>query len=195
MLPDFQFDLVATDSHARAGIFQTPHGLIETPIFAPVGTQGAVKALTPDQLRQAGASLVLANTYHLFLRPGAELIASLGGLHSFMDWHQPILTDSGGFQVFSLADSRKVDEDGVTFKSHIDGSTHRLTPESSIETQELLGADIIMTFDECAEPHDRKYIERAMQRTHIGGEMSSCQNPPRSGTLRHCSGRDFSRPA
>ena len=141
-------------------------------MFAPVGTQATVKALTPRHLEELGASLVLANTYHLYLRPGDELIAGLGGLHAFMNWPHPMLTDSGGFQVFSLADSRKIDSDGVTFKSHIDGSLHRLTPEKSIAIQENLGADIIMVFDECAPPHDRQYNLRALQRTHAWAERS-----------------------
>jgi queuine tRNA-ribosyltransferase len=169
---NFNFDLIASQGNARAGVLHTPHGDIETPVFAPVGTQATVKAVTPAQLHETGASLILANTYHLYLRPGADLVAEMGGLHSFMGWSKPILTDSGGYQVFSLAATRKVDEDGVTFKSHIDGSTHRLTPEKSIEIQEQLGADIIMAFDECAEPHERKYIERAMQRTHLWAERS-----------------------
>jgi len=168
--PAFSFELLAQDGSARAGIFHTPHGDIPTPIFAPVGTQAAVKALTPAQVKETSASLILANTYHLFLRPGAELVAEMGGLHQFMQWYQPILTDSGGFQVFSLAQTRKVDDDGVTFKSHIDGSTRRLTPETSIAVQEQLGADIIMAFDECAPPYDRKYITNAMERTHRWAE-------------------------
>lgn len=168
----FTFELVAQQGSARAGIFHTPHGQIPTPIFAPVGTQATVKAVTPSQLQELGARLVLANTYHLYLRPGAELIAELGGLHHFMNWPHPILTDSGGFQVFSLADQRKVDEDGVTFRSHIDGSTHRLTPEASIAIQENLGADIIMAFDECASPYEREYVEKAMDRTHAWAERS-----------------------
>lgn len=164
--PLFTYTLAGQQGSARAGIFHTPHGDIPTPIFAPVGTQATVKAVTPAQLEEIGASLVLSNTYHLYLRPGADLVAEMGGLHQFMQWPHPMLTDSGGFQVFSLAEMRKVDEDGVTFKSHIDGSTHRLTPEKSIEIQEKLGADIIMAFDECAPPYDRAYNERAMQRTH-----------------------------
>jgi queuine tRNA-ribosyltransferase len=166
----FSFEVLASRGKARAGIFHTPHGPINTPVFAPVGTQATVKSLTPDQLKEAGASLILSNTYHLFLRPGDELIASLGGLHNFMAWPDPILTDSGGFQVFSLAQMRKIDDDGVTFKSHIDGSTQRLTPEKSIAIQENLGADIIMAFDECAEPYDRRYNESAMSRTHNWAE-------------------------
>lgn len=168
--PLFSFELVAQDQRARAGTFYTPHGILETPVFAPVGTQATVKAVTPEQLQALGATLILANTYHLYLRPGDELIRDLGGLHRFMHWDGPILTDSGGFQVFSLAENRKVDEDGVTFKSHIDGSIHRFTPEKSIAIQENLGADIIMAFDECASPHDRSYIEQAMRRTHTWAE-------------------------
>lgn len=166
----FSFELITVDGDARAGIFHTPHGDIPTPIFAPVGTQATVKAVTPAQLTEVGASLVLSNTYHLFLRPGADLVAEMGGLHKFMNWPNPILTDSGGFQVFSLAKMRKIDENGVTFKSHIDGSTRRLTPEISIEVQEKLGADIIMAFDECAPPKDRAYSELAMTRTHAWAE-------------------------
>ncbi|MBN2678292.1 MAG: tRNA guanosine(34) transglycosylase Tgt [Anaerolineaceae bacterium] len=166
----FAFEILARKGKARAGIFHTPHGSIPTPVFAPVGTQATVKSLTPKQLQEVGASLILSNTYHLFLRPGDELVASLGGLHKFMGWSGPILTDSGGFQVFSLAQMRKIDDDGVSFKSHIDGSIQRLTPERSIKIQENLGADIIMAFDECAEPYDRRYNEQAMRRTHTWAE-------------------------
>jgi queuine tRNA-ribosyltransferase len=166
----FEYHLVANQGRARAGVFTTPHGDLQTPVFAPVGTQAAVKALTPGQVDELGASLVLANTYHLYLRPGDELVRKMGGLHKFMQWPHSLLTDSGGFQVFSLAQSRKVDDGGVSFKSHIDGSTHRFTPEKSIAIQENLGADIIMAFDECADPYDRKYIEKAMQRTHAWAE-------------------------
>jgi queuine tRNA-ribosyltransferase len=162
----FTFDLLAQDGEARAGVFHTPHGDIPTPIFAPVGTQGTVKALTQRQLGELDAKLILANTYHLYLRPGDDLVAEMGGLHHFMAWNGPILTDSGGFQVFSLSNTRQVDEDGVTFKSHIDGSTHRFTPERSIAIQENLGADIIMAFDECAEPYDYDYNRQAVERTH-----------------------------
>jgi queuine tRNA-ribosyltransferase len=158
------------EGRARAGRFITPHGVLETPLFAPVGTQATVKAVTPEQLRDANASLILANTYHLYLRPGADLIAQLGGLHSFMGWEAPILTDSGGYQVFSLADKRIIDQDGVTFSSHLDGSEHRFTPESAIATQELLGADIIMAFDECPEPYDLAYNREALGRTHAWAE-------------------------
>jgi queuine tRNA-ribosyltransferase len=166
----FSYDIQARQGQARAGFFHTPHGDLPTPLFAPVGTQATVKATTPAQLEELGATLVLANTYHLYLRPGDGLVARLGGLHHFMQWPHPLLTDSGGFQVFSLSDSRKIDDDGVTFKSHIDGSTHRLTPEKSIAIQENLGADIIMAFDECAPPYDQAYNERALTRTHAWAE-------------------------
>jgi queuine tRNA-ribosyltransferase len=168
----FEYKALASQGRARAGVFSTPHGDLETPIFAPVGTQASVKTLTPAQLDELGASLVLANTYHLYLRPGDELVAELGGLHRFMQWPHPMLTDSGGFQVFSLAKTRKIDNDGVTFKSHIDGSTHRFTPEKSIQIQENLGADIIMTFDECSDPNNHAYSKTAMERTHNWAERS-----------------------
>jgi queuine tRNA-ribosyltransferase len=167
---NFTFHITARQGRARAGHFTTPHGDILTPVFAPVGTQATVKAVTPQQLIDMNASLILANTYHLYLRPGEDVIAELGGLHGFMNWPGPILTDSGGFQVFSLANSRKIDEDGVSFKSHLDGSMHRLTPEKSISIQEKLGADIIMAFDECALPNDRAYNELALRRTHAWAE-------------------------
>lgn len=166
----FSFKIQATQGRARAGTFTTPHGNLETPVFAPVGTQATVKTLTPSQLDELGASLVLANTYHLYLRPGDDLVAAMGGLHRFMQWPNPILTNSGGFQVFSLAQTRKIDNDGVTFKSHIDGSTHRFTPEISIQIQENLGADIIMAFDECSDPNDQEYSKTAMERTHRWAE-------------------------
>jgi queuine tRNA-ribosyltransferase len=168
----FEFDLLANQGNARAGLFHTPHGDLPTPVFAPVGTQATVKTLTPDQLDKLGASLVLANTYHLYLRPGDELVRDMGGLHEFMRWPHPLLTDSGGYQVFSLAETRKIDDDGVIFKSHIDGSTHRFTPERSIEIQENLGADIIMAFDECSDPNDHSYSHVAMERTHRWAERS-----------------------
>ena len=166
MAKPFLFQLEGQSGRARAGRFSTPHGDLETPVFAPVGTQATVKAITPAQLDEMGASLVLANTYHLYLRPGDELVAELGGLHQFMQWPGPILTDSGGFQVFSLAATRRVDAEGVTFRSHLDGSTHRFTPEKVMAIQENLGADIIMVLDECADPHDQAYNELALARTH-----------------------------
>jgi len=169
-MPDFNYRIIAKQGNARVGVFETPHGSYETPIFAPVGTQATVKSLTPAQVEEIGASLILANTYHLYLRPGDDLIAEMGGLHRFMNWNGPILTDSGGFQVFSLAVNRKVDDRGVLFRSHIDGSDHLLTPEKSIQIQENLGADIIMAFDECASPDNRAYIIEAMNRTHTWAE-------------------------
>lgn len=167
MRKPFEFKLEARDQRARTGIFYTPHGPLETPVFAPVGTQATVKAITPQQLEELGASLVLANTYHLYLRPGDELVAELGGLHEFMNWQHPLLTDSGGYQVFSLGNNSQIDDDGVIFKSHIDGSKHSFTPEKAIKIQENLGADIIMAFDECAEPYDKEYSQKAMERTHL----------------------------
>jgi queuine tRNA-ribosyltransferase len=139
----------ASDGAARAGTLHTAHGEVPTPVFMPVGTAGTVKAMTADAVRATGARMVLGNTYHLMLRPTAERVARLGGLHQMMDWHGPILTDSGGFQVMSLSGLRKMDADGVTFRSHVDGSYHRLTPERSVEIQHLLGADVTMCFDEC----------------------------------------------
>jgi queuine tRNA-ribosyltransferase len=148
----FRFSLTHTDGAARAGTIATPHGVIETPAFMPVGTQGAVKALTPRMLEEAGAQVILGNTYHLWLRPGADLIARRGGLHRFNGWGRALLTDSGGFQVFSLADRRTLDEDGVSFRSHLDGSAKRLTPETAVDIQACLGSDIAMVLDECP-PH------------------------------------------
>ncbi|AXC49890.1 tRNA guanosine(34) transglycosylase Tgt [Paracoccus suum] len=145
----FAFDLTATDGAARTGIISTPRGQIRTPAFMPVGTAATVKAMLPGSVRETGADILLGNTYHLMLRPGAERIARLGGLHRFMNWDGPILTDSGGFQVMSLAGLRKLTEAGVTFASHIDGSRHLLSPETSMEIQRLLGSDIVMAFDEC----------------------------------------------
>jgi queuine tRNA-ribosyltransferase len=162
----FSFELHATCGQARAGVFQTPHGPLPTPVFAPVGTQAAVKAVEPRELRELGATLVLSNTYHLYMRPGDELVRDMGGLHKFMGWDGPMLTDSGGFQVFSLEGLRKIDEESVTFRSHLDGSTHRFTPEKSIQIQHNLGADIIMCFDECPAPLERAVVERATARTH-----------------------------
>lgn len=172
----FHFDLLATEERARAGVLSTPHGPLHTPVYAPVGTQASVKAVTPRQLEEVGATLVLANTYHLYLRPGDELIARLGGVHRFMNWSGPMLTDSGGFQVFSLAGARgqkglrTLDDDGVTFRSHIDGSSHRFTPERVMAIEQNLGADIAMVLDECAAPDDYDYSVQAMRRTHAWAE-------------------------
>lgn len=172
------FEITHQDNQtkARTGIIHTDHGDIETPAFMPVGTQATVKTLDQQDLLDIGAQIILGNTYHLHLRPGEDLIAGQGGLHKFMNWNRPILTDSGGFQVFSLGLQKKmkgqgglvnIDEEGVTFQSHIDGSSHRFTPESAIEIQHKLGADIIMAFDECTpDTAPREYIEEAMERTH-----------------------------
>lgn len=162
----FEFELLATDGNARAGILHTPHGDIPTPVFAPVGTLATVKAIPPRDLHDVGASLVLSNTYHLHLRPSDTLVKDMGGLHQFMNWPNPILTDSGGFQVFSLAEINKIDDEGVTFRSHLDGTKLRFTPEVSMEIQENLGADIIMCFDECPPPLEYDVVERAVKRTH-----------------------------
>ena len=162
--PEFGFTLHATDGAARRGTVTTAHGEIRTPAFMPVGTQATVKCMYPAQVRELGADVVLGNTYHLMLRPTAERVAKLGGLHRFMNWPHPILTDSGGFQVMSLAQLRKITEKGVTFRSHVDGSKHELTPERSIEIQGLLGSNIQMQLDECVSlPAPRKEMERAME--------------------------------
>ena len=166
----FDIDEVDTGSRARVGMLHTPHGDIPTPVFAPVGTQATVKTLTPDELAELGTKLILANTYHLYLRPGADLVERLGGLHRFMGWRGPILTDSGGFQVFSLESLRKVSDEGVVFRSHIDGSEHVFSPEKSIEIQERLGADIIMALDECPDPLNYEYNRAALGRTHRWAE-------------------------
>ena len=164
MTEKFSFQLHARSGKARAGTIHTPRGEIRTPAFMPVGTAATVKAMLPGSVRQTGADILLGNTYHLMLRPTAERIDRLGGLHKFMNWECPILTDSGGFQVMSLSSLRKMSEDGVTFKSHIDGSKHHLTPERSMEIQRLLGSDIVMCFDECpALPAERDEIARSMQ--------------------------------
>ena len=163
MSQKFQFNLISTDGLARRGCVDTPRGQIQTPAFMPVGTAATVKAMLPQNVAATGAQILLGNTYHLMLRPGAERIAALGGLHKFMNWAGPILTDSGGFQVMSLAELRKLDEKGVTFRSHIDGAKHHLSPERSMEIQRLLGSDIVMCFDECpALPANRDQIATSM---------------------------------
>ena len=160
----FAFDIHARDGKARRGTIRTPRGEIRTPAFMPVGTAATVKAMMPESVRETGADILLGNTYHLMLRPGAERVDRMGGLHKFMNWDRPILTDSGGFQVMSLASLRKLTEDGVSFKSHVDGSKHFLSPERSMEIQRLLGSDIVMCFDECpALPADRARIEESMR--------------------------------
>jgi len=160
------FTLIHTDGAARRGVLQTAHGAIETPVFMPVGTQGAVKGLTSQHLEEIGASIILGNTYHLMLRPGDELVARRGGLHKFIGWNKPILTDSGGYQVFSLAERRKIDENGVEFRSHLDGSAHLLTPERAVEIQANLGSDIAMVLDECpALPSTANVIDKSLELT------------------------------
>ena len=165
---EFRYELIAEDSAtgARAGLLHTPHGTIETPVFMPVGTQATVKTLDQQDLVETRAQIILGNAYHLYLRPGHDLIDRMGGLHGFMNWSQPILTDSGGFQVFSLGDLNKISEDGVRFKSHLDGSFHIFTPERVMEIEHGLGADIIMAFDECTPyPCERDYAEKSMRMT------------------------------
>lgn len=162
------YELIKTDprTKARRGRVTTPHGTIETPVFMPVGTAATVKAMRPEQVEETGAEIILSNTYHLYLRPGQEIVREAGGLHRFMNWNKSILTDSGGFQVFSLGAMRKISEEGVQFRSHIDGSKHMLTPEKSMEIQNALGSDIIMAFDECAPyPADRQYVKDSLERT------------------------------
>jgi len=168
---EFEIKEKSQKTSARIGVLKTPHGEIETPVYMPVGTQATVKALTPEQIKETGAQIILSNTYHLYLRPGEEVVSGAGGLHSFMHWDKPILTDSGGFQVFSLATLRKLSEEGAEFQSHIDGSRHFITPEKAIQIEEALGADIIMAFDECA-PYPCEYntVKSAMDRTHRWAE-------------------------
>jgi len=171
MPENFSFRLIASDGQARRGEIATPHGRVATPAFMPVGTQASVKAVTPDEVARTGADIVLANTYHLMLRPGAERIAALGGLHRFMNWPGPILTDSGGFQVMSLSPLRKIDDNAVTFRSHLDGAMFELSPERAIEIQILLGADIAMQLDECVKlPAARGDLERAVALSLRWGE-------------------------
>ena len=163
-----QFELIKQDTKtkARRGRLNTPHGTIETPVFMPVGTAATVKAMKPQEVRDMGATIILSNTYHLYLRPGHEIVRQAGGLHPFMNWDRAILTDSGGFQVFSLGELRKITEEGVAFRSHIDGSKHMFTPERSIEVQNALGADIIMAFDECPPyPSSYSYVKDSLERT------------------------------
>jgi queuine tRNA-ribosyltransferase len=163
---EYSLDKKSKDTKARLGEFTTPHGTIKTPVFMPVGTKATVKTMSPEELKEIGSEVVLSNTYHLYLRPGHELIEEAGGLHEFMNWDRPILTDSGGFQVYSLSDSNEITEEGVTFQSHLDGSKHFISPEKSVEIQNSLGADIIMAFDECpASEADKEYVEESLERT------------------------------
>jgi queuine tRNA-ribosyltransferase len=170
MSPFFRFELHNSSGTARLSTFHTPHGPIRMPAFAPVGTQANVKTLEPRDLHEVGCDLVLANTYHLYLRPGHKLIERMGGLHEFMGWDRPILTDSGGYQVFSLSNQMRLDVDGVTFRSHIDGSLHRFTPEDVVSIQQALGPDIAMVLDECPDPLDWDYNQEALARTHRWAE-------------------------
>ncbi|MEG2361179.1 MAG: tRNA guanosine(34) transglycosylase Tgt [Christensenella sp.] len=166
---NFSFNVEAKDAStsARAGVLKTPHGEIKTPVFMPVGTQATVKAMTNEQVLESGAQIILGNTYHLYMRPGHELIREAGGLHKFMNWKKPMLTDSGGFQVFSLGDLRKLTEEGAEFQSHLDGSRHMFTPEKVVHIQEALGSDIMMVLDECTPyPADFNYTKHSMERTH-----------------------------
>lgn len=173
-LNTFRLIKTGTDSKARAGEMVTPHGVVPTPVFLPTASQGTVKTLTPEDVEDIGISMILANTYHLYLRPGISVIEKMGGLHKFMGWDKAILTDSGGYQIFSLAALRRVNDEGVLFRSHIDGSEHLITPELTVEYQEAIGADIIMVLDECP-AHDASFekVEEAMHRTHLWAER--CQ--------------------
>lgn len=168
MMSAIKYELIkkSSDCHARLGKITTPHGEIETPIFMPVGTRATVKAMTPEEVKDLGAQIILSNTYHLYLKPGHDLVEEAGGLHKFMNWKGPILTDSGGFQVFSLGELRKIKEEGVEFRSHIDGSKHFISPEKAIEIQNSLGSDIMMCFDECVSyPAEYEYTKQSMERT------------------------------
>src|SRR5258708_5886621 len=179
---DFSFTLLARDGTARRGRMQTAHGAVETPAFMPVGTAATVKAMRPEDVAATGAEIILANTYHLMLRPTAERIAALGGLHRFMNWPGPILTDSGGFQVMSLAKLRKLSERGVTFHSHLDGARYELSPERAIEIQHLLGADISMAFDECTPfPAEEAAAQSSMELSMRWAERSKAASPARPG--------------
>jgi queuine tRNA-ribosyltransferase len=178
----FSFDLLHEDGRARRGRLHTRRGVVETPVFMPVGTQATVKAMYPETLKEIGAQIILANTYHLLLRPGHERVRALGGLHRFMNWDRPILTDSGGFQIFSLGELRKIDEQGVRFQSHLDGAAHVLTPESSIAIQEALGADIIMAFDECIPyPATRDYVAESTARSSRWAARCRLARQPEDG--------------
>ena len=182
MTTRFSFTLAATDGAARTGVIHTPRGEIRTPAFMPVGTAATVKAMLPESVAATGADILLGNTYHLMLRPGAERVARLGGLHAFMNWSKPILTDSGGFQVMSLAELRKLTEEGVAFRSHIDGSKHMLTPERSMEIQKLLGSDIVMAFDECpALPAEESVVAESMRLSMRWAERSKAAFGDRPG--------------
>lgn len=186
MKPAITYELLHEDknSGARRGVVHTPHGDIQTPVFMPVGTQATVKSMTPEELKEVNAQIILSNTYHLFLRPGHKLVEEAGGLHKFMNWDRPILTDSGGFQVFSLGQLRTIEEEGVTFQSHLDGSSKFMAPETSIEVQNSLGSDIMMCFDECCPyPSSHEYTEKSMERTTRWAErcLKANKNPEKQG--------------
>lgn len=186
MQHQFNYELIkeCSATHGRLGRLYTPHGVVATPVFMPVGTQATVKAMTPEELAGIGAQIILSNTYHLYLRPGPEIIQTAGGLHRFMHWERPILTDSGGYQVFSLGNLRKIEEEGVTFRSHHDGSTHFLSPEKAIEIQLALGADIIMVFDECTPyPCSFKYAKSSLERTTRWAQRCQKAMPRNEQTL------------
>ncbi len=199
----FSFEVLQTDpAGGRLGRLVTPHGTIETPVFMPVGTAATVKALTQDVLEKLGARIILANTYHLYLRPGHELIRKLGGLHQFMSWKGSILTDSGGYQVFSLSELRKITDEGVRFRSHLDGSEHLLTPEKAAEIQLALGSDIAMVLDECIEtPAPRNIAEAALKRTTHWAQRArnyfqqrmQAERQAEAMAIRNCAGRDVRR--
>ena len=186
MKPAIKYELLHEDknSGARRGVIHTPHGDIQTPVFMPVGTQATVKSMTPEELKEVNAQIILSNTYHLFLRPGHKLVEEAGGLHKFMNWDRPILTDSGGFQVFSLGQLRTIEEKGVTFQSHLDGSSKFMGPETSIEVQNSLGSDIMMCFDECCPyPSSYEYTKDSMERTTRWAKrcLDSNKNPEKQG--------------
>lgn len=191
MIP-FELQKTDTKTNARAGVFTTDHGQVETPVFMPVGTRGSVKAVSPEEVKDAGGQILLGNTYHLYLKPGLEILQNAGGLHQFMGWDRSILTDSGGFQVFSLAELNEITDEGVTFQSHIDGSRHHFDPAHSIRIQRMLGSDIMMAFDECPPyPSEKEYTEKAMRRTHRWAEECLeylSQNPPLYGHTQYLFG-------
>ena len=194
MTQPFSYELkhICKQSGARLGVLHTPHGDIQTPIYMPVGTAACVKAMTPREMEEIGTQILLSNTYHLHLRPGENLVQEAGGLHNFMDWHKPILTDSGGFQVFSLAGIRTIKEEGVTFQSHLDGSRHFIGPEESMDIQQKLGSDICMAFDVCSAVSLRLQHRRksTMERTHRWAERCKKHHTEgRSGAVWHRAGR------
>ena len=192
MTQPFSYELkhICKQSGARLGVLHTPHGDIQTPIYMPVGTAACVKAMTPREMEEIGTQILLSNTYHLHLRPGEDLVQEAGGLHNFMDWHKPILTDSGGFQVFSLAGIRTIKEEGVTFQSHLDGSRHFIGPEESMDIQQKLGSDICMAFDVCTPVPLRLQHRENQHGAHppLGGALQEAPHEGRSGAVWHRAG-------